>query len=416
MKNSNQNANQMIVTCPACGLLCDDLSIDHRLQLVTDKTCSKAVTFFKRASEQHNNMSPSIAGIPCDLTGAISKTVDILTHSAQPLFAGLGTETNGMRALVRLAQKTNATLDHMHSASTVHNTRALQNSGWITTTFAEIKNRADIILAIGTDVISTHPRFFERLASSSARLSGNAGPEVIYLGATGEHGQRIQASPKQLPEILNMLNALLSGRKVQTDMVAGIPLAQLQALTEKLKQASYTAVVWSAASFDSSHADLTIQSIIQLIAKLNETTRAAGLPLSSGDGDTTVNNVNTWLSGYPTRLRFNNGLPEYNSYMHATDKQLKNADALLWVSTFNPAPPPETKLPRIVIGHPAMQFEQQPDVFIPVGIPGVDHSGLMFRMDSSITLPLKKLRDSSLPSLSEVIMMIEAKLNDEAAT
>jgi len=34
-------------------------------------------------------------------------------------------------------------------------------------------------------------------------------------------------------------------------------------------------------------------------------------------------------------------------------------------------------------------------------------------MDSSITLPLKKVRDSNLPSLNEVIAKIEAKLLNE---
>jgi formylmethanofuran dehydrogenase subunit B len=53
-----------------------------------------------------------------------------------------------------------------------------------------------------------------------------------------------------------------------------------------------------------------------------------------------------------------------------------------------------------------------PEVFIPVGIPGIDHVGQMFRMDSSITLPLKKLRETNLPGLSEVIGRIEAKLSN----
>jgi formylmethanofuran dehydrogenase subunit B len=58
-----------------------------------------------------------------------------------------------------------------------------------------------------------------------------------------------------------------------------------------------------------------------------------------------------------------------------------------------------------------MQFDKVPDVFIPVGIPGVDYAGTMFRMDSSVAMPLKKLRESHLLSLSEIIGQIEAKLS-----
>jgi formylmethanofuran dehydrogenase subunit B len=63
-----------------------------------------------------------------------------------------------------------------------------------------------------------------------------------------------------------------------------------------------------------------------------------------------------------------------------------------------------------VIGHPNMQFEREPDVFIPVGIPGIDHAGAMARMDNVVSLPLKKVRESTLPTLSYVITQINDSL------
>ena len=57
-----------------------------------------------------------------------------------------------------------------------------------------------------------------------------------------------------------------------------------------------------------------------------------------------------------------------------------------------------------------MQFDVAPDVFIPVGIPGLDHTGTMFRIDGSVVLPLKKIRNTDLPTLSQVIDQIEALL------
>jgi formylmethanofuran dehydrogenase subunit B len=49
-------------------------------------------------------------------------------------------------------------------------------------------------------------------------------------------------------------------------------------------------------------------------------------------------------------------------------------------------------------------------VFIPVGIPGVDHIGTMFRMDSSVAMPLKKLRETELPNLSDVVNRIVSQI------
>ena len=433
MENSNKIsdclAQPLAATCPACGLLCDDIVLSALPTVSVKHGCHKSITFFEQSFKRSACEAPSLAGKAADLDSAISAAAKILQTSNQPLFAGLGTEVQGMRAVLRLAEQCNATLDHMHSDGTVRNTLVFQNSGWLTTTLAEIKNRADVILAIGTDIVSSHPRFFEKAVWNTESLFDKPTPEIIYLGvpaekdiaknidinkaATAPNGNKptvIDADPAQLPEIVNALNALLINKKINRDDVAGVTLLSLQAVLEKLKNAKYAVIVWSASSFKFSHAELTIQSITQLINQLNETTRVAGFPLNSGDGDSSINNASTWLSGYPTRNRYINGKPEYDTYHFSTQKQLASCDALLWISTFNPHAAPRVDVPIIVIGHPNMQFERVPDVFIPVGIPGVDHTGLMFRVDSSITLPLKKLRESHLPSLRDVINKIEAKL------
>lgn len=422
MKNNLNPTLPASITCPACGMLCDDLVLTSSAPVSIQNACAKSITFFEQSFNAGNaNTAPSVAGKTTDLDSAIKAAAAILAQSKAPLIAGLGTEVQGMRTIMRLAAASNATLDHIHSESSVRNTLTMQNGGWLTTTLSEIKNRTDVILAIGTDIATSHPRFFEKLVWDSASLFDQPAPEVVYLGVSAEKAQggtspegklatTIGNDVNQVPEIVNALNALLLNKKINAETVGGVAVATLQALVEKLKAAKYAVVVWSASSLKFSHAELTIQSIVQLVNQLNETTRAAGLPLNSGDGDSSVNNTSTWLSGYPTRNRFVDGKPEYDNYHFSTQKQLQNSDALVWVSSFNPMSAPQTTLPTIVIGHPDTKFERTPDVFIPVGIPGVDHTGSMFRMDSSITLPLKKLRNNELPNLSEVITKIEAEL------
>lgn len=400
--NFNQSPTEStMVTCPACGLLCDDVVLSSTSPIKVKTSCAKSIDFFEQT---YSKVTPSINGKATNLETAIKTAAEILDKSNQPLFAGLGTEIQGMRALLRLAEKTGATLDHIHSESTVRNTLALQNSGWQTTTLTEVKNRADVILAIGTDIVSSHPRFFEKLVWNTNSLFDKAKPEVMYLGNAAE--------TEKLPEIVNALNVLANGKKLHTENIAGVSVCSLTAILEKLKAAQYAVVVWSAGNLKFPHAELTIQSITRLIAKLNETTRVAGLPLNSGDGDTSINNTSTWLSGYATRSRLSNGQAEYDTYQFSTKQQFKQCDALLWISTFNAYAPPQTDAPTIVIGHPNTQFTKTPDVFIPVGLPGLDHTGTMFRMDSAVVLPLKKVRHAELPKLSDVITQIEAQLFD----
>ena len=405
-------------TCPACGLLCDDIILDAERPNTVKHGCDKGITFFQQI---YSKATPSLSGRSVDLTTAIKAATDILQKSNQPLFAGLGTEVKGMRALMRLAEKTGAALDHMHAESTIRNTLTLQNSGYQTTSLTEVKNRADLILAIGTDIVTSHPRFFEKLVWNKENLFNKPVPEVIYLGVSSDKTQAgiapngakpltVPAAIESLPEIINALNALAMNKKLHAEYIADVSIASLNIILDKLKAAKYAVVVWSTSHFKFAHAELTVQSITRLIAKLNETSRVAGLPLNSGDGDTSINNTSTWLSGYPTRNRFHNGQPEYDAYHFSSNQQLKSCDVLLWVSTFNTNLPPQTDAPTIVIGHPNMQFVVAPDVFIPVSIPGLDQAGTMFRMDSSVVLPLKKVRNTDLPSLSEVVNQIESLL------
>lgn len=419
-----QHSSQIITaTCPACGLLCDDIVIDPVTPIINKPIkvkngCVKSVAFFEQPLI---SSTPSLAGKATDLTTAIKAAATILDKSNQPLFAGLGTEVQGMRSLIRLARKAGAILDHMHSEASVCNTLAMQNSGWQTTTLTEIKNRANVILAIGTDIVSSHPRFFEKLVWNINSLFNKSKPELIFLGVTAENANAgfspegiqpmvVPAEMAHLPEIINALNALANGKKLSCTHVMGIAMTTLTGILEKLKNAQYAVVIWSASNLKFAHAELTVQSITRLVARLNETTRVAGLPLNAGDGDTSVNHTSTWLSGYSTRNRFCNGKPEYDTYQFSSKHQLSKCDALLWVSTFNAYQPPQTDMPTIVIGHPNTQLDVAPDVFIPVGLPGLDHIGTMFRMDSSVVLPLKKVRHSNLPSLSQVIDQIEALL------
>lgn len=419
------------VTCAGCGLLCDDIiaaSGPSNGAAVDTHGCTKGMAFFKQAID--STASPRLNGKETDLQSAIRAASDILANSRQPLFAGLGTDVQGMRSILELAEVSGATLDHMASDAGMRNTLAMQNSGWQLATLTEVRNRADLLLIIGTDVVTRFPRFFERMVWNGHSMfdQDTAAREIVYLGdnrntAAGISPRGIRptllpCSSSDLPDVLAALLALVSGRDLYSQDIAGIPLADLQHLATRLAKASYGVVVWAAADLDFPHAELAVEKIGEIIAKLNQTTRAAGLPLAGTNGDVTANQVSTWISGFPVRNSFRCGYPEYDPYCFSASRQLdeREADALVWASSLYPDHlPPANTLPTIVIGHPAMKFASEPDVFIPVGVPGVHHSGTMFRTDSVVSLPLHKLRSSPLPTVAEVFADIRAALGNSHA-
>lgn len=414
------------VTCPACGLLCDDLTIerDNSGNLnVSQNGCHQSVAFFSRAPR---TPSPRIGGKPVELKEAVAKATEILRQAKHPLLAGLGTEVQGMRAAMSLADKGCAVVDHMNSNGFMRNIQVVQNSGWQITTLTEVRNRVDLLVIVGTDIVSAFPRFFEREVWNKESMFGQetSSREIVYLGGRaidtsagvspdGRTPDMLPCDPDNLPDVTAALRALVLGKKLDAAEVGGIATADLEKLAERLKAAKYSVVAWAAAPLNFPHAELAVQNLTEMVKTLNKTTRSSGLPLGGIDGDMNANQVSAWTSGYPMRTSYARGYPEHDPYHFSTDALLASgeADALFWISSFSPDRlPPQTELPTVVFGHPDMKLEREPDVFIPVGVPGIDHKGIAFRTDNVVSLPLVQLRSSTLPKLGDVLNAIEQAL------
>jgi formylmethanofuran dehydrogenase subunit B len=368
------------------------------------------------------DMQPRIKGEQVSLDQAVAHAASLINQSKQTIIGGIASDINGIRAAMSLADKSRATVDSMDSDSAFRNLLVLQDTGWMTTTLTEVRNRVDLLVVVGSDIEKDYPRFYERMVWNAESMyeQDTAAREVVYLGkapsgdaSTSPNGQAakvLACDDADLPEVASVLRALVKGKAVKADSVGGITVADLSELAEKLKQAAYSVVVWASGSMQFDHAEATIQTVCEMIKELNVDTRCNGLPLGGKDGSTSVYNVSSWQSGYPMRTSFNRGFPDYDPYLSDSNKMLENAeaDSLVWVSSFNvDRTPPQTSVPTVVVGRSGMTFEQEPEVFIPVGVPGIDHAGRTFRGDSSVAVPLKKLRDSGLPSTFDVLTAIE---------
>lgn len=430
MDNFAQAGTVESVTCPFCGLLCDDLTVQRDSAgtlKITENGCARAVKFFERPAVAP---SPRIQGKPATLQQAIAKAAEILGQARQPLMAGLGTEVQGMRAVMNLAEACQATLDHMNSNGFMRNMHVLQNSGWFTTTLTEVRNRVDLFVVVGTDVTSVNARFFEREIWNKETMyaQDTSKREIVYLGGRdldtsagvapdGRKPDVLACDLDRVPEVVGALRALITGKKLHATDIAGIATTDLEKLAQRMLAAKYTVVAWAAGTLAVPHAELSVQNITELVIALNKTTRAAGLQLGGSDGDTSANQVSAWISGYPMRNSYARNYPDYDPYLYAADRLLENgeADALFWISSFNPErTPPAANIPTVVFGEAHMELAQEPDVFIPVGTPGIDHKGTMFRIDSVVSLPLQQLRNSDLPPLGEVLRAIEQALQTPA--
>ena len=404
------------ITCPVCGLACDDLRVtldDQGLQTLYP-ACSSSEEYFNAAwLDGEPTIMPRINGQSVKLADAISEACKLLNSSKAPLISGLTTDVTGARAALALADKQGATLDHRDSEAMFRNLHVLQDSGWMTTTLSEVRNRADMIVIVGNNVLDSFPRLAERvLTPEGLFIKGKRklvfiGPEPKLPANLRNAGALCIDIPlESTVEITGILRALVNDRQIENP--TELPLDALVELANSLKQAAYAVIAWSAADFVFPHAALAVGGWCALVEDLNQTTRAAGLPLGGGHGSMSANQVCTWQAGFPLRSSFSEGHPNHHGWRYNGTRMLlhNEVDLLVWIATLLPDEAPSSECPQIVIGHPGMHFDQPPAVYIPVGIPGIDHVGHCFRTDGVVALPLRQLRKPKYPSAREVIDQI----------
>jgi formylmethanofuran dehydrogenase subunit B len=409
-------------TCPFCPLLCDGfgLRVDaaERSPQLIGSDCARAVMALAGFRNGPATARPRVDGVECELTTAVAAAAQALRASRQPLFAGLGTDVAGARALYRLAHDTGAISDAANGAALMHGLRAMQDRGAFTTTLAEVRTRADVIVCVGGSPLARQPELFARCGLGEDEVPAR---HVVFIGdaaqsadaqatLAGLRGVSVQTLPLHgdLFDTVALLAAAVAGRPAP---------AELSALARRLLTACYGVLVWEAASLPAQGA-LIVEALNRIVGTLNRSTRAATLPLGGGDGAATANQVYAWLSGLPLRTRVTAGGLEHEPLRFDTAALLADhaVDLLLWVSSFSAkALPPARHLPHIVLG-PAAQAAHfsvasaGPSIFIPVATPGIGSAGHLFRTDGVVLMPLHAMVDDGLPSVAEVVRQLHRAL------
>ncbi|MBX9794919.1 MAG: formylmethanofuran dehydrogenase [Burkholderiaceae bacterium] len=414
-------------TCPFCPLLCDAFEVSSSGGSLTlqGSDCPRAIRALQSFGAMPSSATPQVDGRVCDLDSAIDAAAHILAVSRQPLFGGLGTDVAGARALYRLACETGAISDAAQGGALMHGLRAMQDRGQFTTTLAEVRNRADVIVCLGGSPAVLHPEFFRRCGVGEELVAAR---HIVLVGEP--HGDDAQSTLTRLQgtcgitvEAIRLHGDLFDTASLLTALVAGRPVrdapASLVVLAERLRAAHYAVIVWQNPELPE-HGALLVETVNQLVGVLNRSTRAAGLPLGGGNGAATVNQVFSWLSGVPLRSRAGPAGLEHEPLCFDARRVLDGgaADALLWLSSFFadaqvPALPAAARLPRVLIGHPDLAASLQaltsgaPTVFIPVSTPGIGSGGHLFRTDGVVLLPLHAVRaDDTLPTAAQVLMRL----------
>ena len=415
-------------TCPFCPLVCDHLDVllgaGSAPLALQGGSCARASRGLAQFTASPSGAGPEIDGQPCDLDTAVAAAARLLAAGRQPLFGGLGTDVAGARALYPLACATGAICDAGAGEALMHGLRALQDRGQFTTTLAEVRTRADLIVFVGGLPIDLAPLIGQRCGIGDAQVAQR---HVVVLGPTpgdeaeladwaGPGGVSVETVPLQggLFNTLGLLCALVAGSPTLAAPEA------LRALAQRLSAARYGVLVGAPARLPA-HGALIVEAVHRLVGSLNHTTRAAALWVGGGNGAATVNQVFAWLSGLSLRSRAGPRGLEHEPLLFDATRLLADAavDALLWLQCFDAdAAPPPNRLPMVVLGVPGLAAASRraglPTVFIPVATPGIGSAGHLFRTDGTVLMPLVAVLSDRLPTAADVLARIVAALPQRA--
>lgn len=401
--------------CPFCALACDDLALERTEDgaVRAEVECALARAAF---AQQRHDPGARVGGHAVALDAALQAAAERAARSARLLVTGLGVDVAGARAAVRFAQRHCALIDHRASSRVAANQRVFQRRGGITTTYSEARNHGDCFLLVGTDAASANPRFIERIVAPPQALFAPApARSVLHLGVHDATLARRVAPAKVAAQVEvrgeDLLAALTAlGGALRHDAPVDAALAPV---VRALRDARYAVVVWDVAALPATHAELIVEAIVDLVAAANLTTRCAGLPLAHDGTLATANQVATWLTGFALPIAFVDGIARHDPARYSAARWLAEgtADVVMTVDAWVGAPRAETAHAQHIVIAPALgPAGVEPDVFIPVAVPGCDAPGHLFRGDGVVALPLRPLAPASGPTVAQVLAGIEARL------
>jgi formylmethanofuran dehydrogenase subunit B len=391
-------------TCPFCPLACDHFGVRvgrgaAPQAMVARVPCARPQRGLAAFASEPVPAAPHADGRDCTIDEALAAAARHLSASRQPLFAHLATDVAGARALYRLACAHGAICDG--SAASVPLLRALQDAGQFTTTLAEVRTRADVIVFVGGLPLDEAPLIAQRCGIGESQAVAQR--HVVALGPRpGDDaalaawaGPAVSVETIALHDDLFTTLALLSAPQAAAGALA--------ALADRLARARYAVLVGSTSALPLREGALAVEAVHRIVRRLNESTRAAALWI----GGSTANAVFTWLSGLPLRSRCSaNDPPEHEPWLFDSERllRMRAVDALLWVSSFEPLPPPAFDGPTVVLGPPSLSeaCRRHGTVFIPAATPGVGSEGHLFRTDGTVLMPLHAVRTDGLPGVAQI--------------
>jgi formylmethanofuran dehydrogenase subunit B len=426
------------VVCPVCCCLCDNLRVavaDNRVVDVQN-ACERGRNWFLGRRDEVG-APVTVNGESAPLDRAIAAAADILASASYPLVYVLNEmSSEAQQRAIAIADWLGAVVDTATSSGHAPSIMAVQHAGKVTCTLGETRNRANLIIFWGTNVVAKYPRFFTHY-SADARGKfvprGRADRTVIAIDTVETETTRAVDRAMLIPpnsdfEVLNVLRSLVRGVSIdarEAERQTGHSLAVWRALAEAMKQAQFGSIVFGGGLMHTRGRHANCEALFRLVAELNDHTRfvcrSIRLPGNVTGGDKTM----AWLTGYPFAVDLSRGFPRYGPGEFTAEEMLARGepDAALVVGGSPGDFLSESALVHlrsIPTVHVASRLEPllrdsaihrggSKQVAIQTATHGFHTAGTMYRMDD-VPLRTRAVVRSPLPSECDVLTLLEQRV------
>ena len=410
------------VTCLGCGCGCDDLVVevaDGRIASVAPP-CPLAQAWFG------DGRVPSAVrrgGVEAPIDAALSEASELLARASGRVLVVLAPDitSQAQRAALALADFLRARVESSTSGPAAAGLLVAQRRGRTGATLGEIRNRADVVLFWAVDPGGRYPRYWSRYAPEPIGThvpDGRQGRVVIAVSIGRDRGPAaadvaLALDPDQEIVALSVMRAVALGNALGE---LAPPLKAAAEIGAQLAKARYSAIVHEAEpSAEPARDPYRGEGLLALAQALNTPSRAALSSLRAGGNRSGAEVVLTSQTGYPMRVTYANGTPQYRPAGRGLAEAAADAEAILVVGAA--AAMGESlssvagRTPVVIVGPRASDAPFAARIAVDTGIAGIHEGGTAYRMDDTplrLRPPLQSGR-SAVDVLTALLAGVQAR-------
>jgi formylmethanofuran dehydrogenase subunit B len=343
------------------------------------------------------------------LESAVVRASEMLASCRMPLVAGHGADVAGMRLALRLAARLGGAVDFCRSKGSTHLIRAMIDRGLVFTTPREARARADVLMMVGPSVGRSEAIVNILEGKPTLSAGDSAKRDVLWLcpANAAEELSRFDmlvadAQFIEIHGILGMLNAAIRSRPMPVPDFGGLYKQDFEEIAGRLITARYGVIAFAPEDLDA----LAVEALFTFAEQLSTATRITLLPIITDRAAQTAALVSTWSTGFPPRLGFARGYPEFDLWRFDAERLSRGGecDGLLWLSPFEARGPNwKADMPVIAITRPGAVFSRAPDVLIETELAGPDAGTEIFSDRFQALVAASSVAGSQHPSPAAIL-------------